>query len=222
MHYTDTIFKQQLDMARAYAEQWHAGMSVPVNVSAVKYVCGISDKVLASTGDRDAAIAACLYKGVVPNASFASLINPRTKEAGYGDNTIDSIRYFFGADVANIAFDLNGEPPWDRSDSHKWEKVAEWACCCLNRPAQIVLIAEKWANFENRTTPDIPDVETAQRRVVYCASRLKVVKAIEKAAPRLAQEAQAAGHALLRQSCTYLNAQGIRPDMWGQYRWRGD
>ncbi|MDD3669032.1 MAG: hypothetical protein PHX68_01935 [Alphaproteobacteria bacterium] len=209
MQYTDTLFKQQLDLARAYAAQWHAGMSVPIGVSAATYLTNISDTILEYGGDRDAAIAACLYKGVVPSASYACLINQQTQDAGDGSNTMDSIRYLFGNPVAGIVADLNQRPLVDPSQPDVWKQIGEWANYCLGRPAQFVLLAEKFRNFQNRLRPGIPSIRRAKGHICYCTSRFKVIDAIAYVCPRLAKEGKNVGYRLLDESNAYLRAKVI-------------
>ena len=211
--FSQKFFTERLHLAYTYVDKWHAGMSVPVDVPVVDYLKGISDTVRHHCGDQEAVIAACLYKGVIPNTSHVVLLNPQTIAAPDGSNTMDNITYFFGRCVGRIVLELNDEPKRDAGDALRWQNVGEWAHYCLGRQAQLVLLAEKEQNLKNRMHKEIQDVETAQRQAFYCISRLKVIDAIQPACPKLAKSARQAGQELLDKANAYLRANG-------QYRGR--
>ena len=202
MQCTDTFFTDRLYLAYSYAKQWHAGMFVPINVSAVTYLQGISDKVLRHDGCQDAAVAACLYKGIVPNTSYMSLINPATAEAGDGSNTMDSVSYFFGRRVGSIVSQLNSAPAKKPTAEAQSAQMAAWAHF-LSRQAQVVLLAEKWQNFENRRQ-EISNGVVAHRLLSYCTSRFRVIDSIWQSCPPLAKEAKSVGYQLMDQAHAYL------------------
>ncbi|MDD3669033.1 MAG: hypothetical protein PHX68_01940 [Alphaproteobacteria bacterium] len=198
----DSSVAGRLELARAYARQWHSGVLVPVNVSAVTYVTDISDKVLRFGNNPDAAIAACLYKGVVPNTSYRSLLNPQMQEAGDGSNAMDAVRYYFGGRVGGIVAELNSAPPGGPGAVVSCTRTIEWSRY-LSKPSQMVLLAEKWENFENRRQ-EIDDADTARRLMAYCISRFRIIGALREASPDLAEGAMRTGHQLADQAEAYL------------------
>ena len=202
MQCTNTSFTDRLHLAYSYVEQWHGGVSVPVNVSAVDHIKGISRKVqnqYRGAGCEEAAIAACLYKGMRAEPPCRNLLNNRTKETGDGDNTMDTVLFLFGKRVGGLISELNTAPV-----KCPTVEFVEWACF-ISQPAQAVVLAKNWQSFEDRVQ-DISDSDTALRLVYYCTNRFKTINRIWNACPELARSAKRVGRRLLDGANAYLRA----------------
>jgi (p)ppGpp synthase/HD superfamily hydrolase len=100
---------------------------------------------------------------------------------------IDNMRLeeLFGEDVAAIVGDLASEPPEpdNLSKEELWAEKADWAACLL-APAQMILLAEKAANFE--TSRDKPNPSwPLSRHQEYYETRMLMVERIKDASPTL-------------------------------------
>ena len=205
MQHTKLSDTDRLHLAYAYTEKWHRGIFVPVNVSAVSHLRGISDKIrhhYRGKGCEEAVIAACLYRGIGDSGlAKRSLLNDATLQAIDGDNTMETIAFLFGRGVGGIVSELNTEPVQCPA-----VKVAEWAYF-LSQPAQAVVLAKNWQSFEDRVQK-INDGDTAMRQIYYCTNRFKIINSIRGACPALAEPAKVCGRRLLDDANAYLKANG--------------